>query len=145
MRAVKTNTTTVPANRVPVLVPELPNHFSTRASAEYRKIALPTMEGIHFKKVKELVSLEARGNYTYLFFTNQTKLLVCKTLREMEELIGEPRQFVRIHRSFTINLNMIQQYVKGKGGHVVMEDGSRVAVSAGRKQAFLDALQHYFG
>jgi hypothetical protein len=35
--------------------------------------------------------------------------------------------------------------VKGKGGHVVMENGSNITVSAGKKHGFLNALEKYFG
>lgn len=110
-----------------------------------RKIALPTMEGINFERVQSIISMEARGNYTMLFFTEKRKLLVCKTLREMEEQIRTGSQFVRIHRSYTINLNHLQKYVKGKGGFVVMENGSTINVSAGKKPDLLEALRTYFG
>ncbi|MCR9288662.1 MAG: LytTR family transcriptional regulator [Bacteroidetes bacterium] len=110
-----------------------------------QKIALPTMDGIHFEKVQAIVSLEANGNYTRIIFQDERSVLVCKTLQSMEALISNPRQFIRIHRSFTINLNMLQKYVKGKGGHVVMENGSNITVSAGKKHGFLNALEKYFG
>ena len=110
-----------------------------------RKVALPTMEGINFEKIQDIISLEAKGNYTMLFFTGKRKLLVCKTLRDMENQLYTGSQFVRIHRSYTINLNHLQKYVKGKGGYVIMENGSMVNVSSGKKQDFLDALKTYFG
>lgn len=120
---------------------------STRyeSSNRDRKIALPTMEGIHFERIQNIISLEAKGNYTMLYFTGKRKLLVCKTLRDMEEQIRTGSQFVRIHRSYTINLNHLQKYVKGKGGYVVMENGVMINVSAGKKQDFMDALRIYFG
>ena len=110
-----------------------------------RKIALPTMEGINFEKIQDIINLEAKGNYTMLFFTGKRKLLVCKTLRDMENQLYTGSQFVRIHRSYTINLNHLQKYVKGKGGYVILENGSMVNVSSGKKQDFLDALKTYFG
>ncbi len=110
-----------------------------------RKIALPTMEGINFERVQNIISLEAKGNYTMLFFEGKRKLLVCKTLRDMENQIRTGSQFVRIHRSYTINLNHLQKYVKGKGGYVIMENGVMINVSSGKKQNFLDALRIYFG
>lgn len=110
-----------------------------------RKIALPTMEGIHFERIQNIISLEAKGNYTMLYFAGKRKLLVCKTLRDMEDQIRTGSQFVRIHRSYTINLNHLQKYVKGKGGYVVMENGAMINVSAGKKQDFMDALKVYFG
>lgn len=110
-----------------------------------RKIALPTMEGLNFERVNQIVSLEAKGNYTCIHFLDGRQILVCKTLRDMEAHMREGSQFVRIHRSHTINLNHLQKYIKGKGGYVIMETGATISVSSGRKQDFLDALDVYFG
>jgi two-component system LytT family response regulator len=145
MKLVKTTPTNQTARRIPIFVPNRPNTANNKAEQVYRKIALPSMEGIHFEKVEEIVNLEARGNYTSIHFINGKKLLVCKTLRDMELLLNAGNQFVRIHRSFTINLNLLQKYIKGKGGYVVMENKSSISVSAGKKQDFLSALEIYFG
>jgi two-component system, LytTR family, response regulator len=64
---------------------------------------------------------------------------------EIEELLNNSLQFVRIHRSFTINLNRIMKYVQGKGGYVVMEDGSYRNVSNGKREEFFEAVRRYFG
>jgi two-component system LytT family response regulator len=111
----------------------------------WKKIALPTMEGINFENLHEVVFLEAQGNYTDIHFADGRKLLVCKTLANMEDALGEDGQFVRIHRSATINLNRIKQYVKGKSGYVIMENGQHINVSEGKKQFFMDSLKSYFG
>lgn len=110
----------------------------------HRKIALPTMDGIHFERVQHIISLEAKGNYTNIHFINDKKTLVCKTLQDVESLLNNNLQFVRIHRSHTINLNHILKYFKGKGGYVMMENGSCINVSAGKKQQFLKTLELYF-
>lgn len=115
-----------------------------KAAHAIRKVALPTMEGIHFELIQDIVSLEAQGNYTLIHFKNKTKLLVCKTLREMEEMIS-CFEFVRVHRSFTINLNCLTKYIRGKGGYVIMENGASINVSSGKKQDFIQAIEHYFG
>lgn len=107
------------------------------------KVALPTMEGIHFEEVKNIIALEAQGNYTMLQLVGKRKILVCKTLREMEELIRS-EAFIRIHRSHTINLNKLAKYIKGKGGYVMMDDGSHINVSAGRKKEFMAAIEIFF-
>ncbi|MEM9917575.1 MAG: LytTR family DNA-binding domain-containing protein [Bacteroidota bacterium] len=127
-------------NRLPLR--PLKKYYSNRS--EKRKIALPTVEGIYFEKVGQLVSLEAKGNYTVLKFVGQRQLLVSKTLREIEEVLNDKDRFVRIHRSFIINLDYIFKYIRGKGGYVVMEDGSNVSVSVSRKQALMEALEEYF-
>lgn len=141
MQVVKKLHTELPANNLSLLKSK-PLYESTNQN---RKISLPTMGGINFERIQSIISLEARGNYTMLYFTGKRKLLVCKTLREMENQIRTGSQFVRIHRSYTINLNHLQKYVKGKGGYVVMENGAMINVSAGKKPDFLDGLKTYFG
>ena len=144
MRVVKTSTNEQEAPRIPLHRSDIPTR-PQMASAQQRKIALPTMDGIHFEKVQEITCLEAQGNYTLIFFNDKRQLLVCKTLQNIEQMLNNEWQFVRVHRSFTINLNQLERYVRGKGGYVIMENGSHINVSAGRKQAFLETVQLYFG
>jgi two-component system LytT family response regulator len=116
----------------------------TSAVNPNRKIALPTMEGIHFERIQNIICLEAKGNYTHIHFSDRKKILVCKTLQDVENILNDRLQFVRIHRSHTINLNHLQKYFKGKGGYVMMDDGTCINVSAGKKQQFMESLQIYF-
>jgi two-component system LytT family response regulator len=109
-----------------------------------KKIVLPTMEGLCFEKVRDIAYLEASGNYTLLHFTDKRQILVCRTLREVEQMLPE-KAFARIHRSHTIHLRHIKKYVRGKGGHVVLQNGVTLVVSAGQKDLFLNALRQYFG
>lgn len=114
-----------------------------QASGKAGKIVLPTMEGLCFEKVKHIAYLEASGNYTVLHFLDGRQILVCKTLREVEQMLPESA-FVRIHRSHTIHLRHIKKYVRGKGGHVVLQNSVTLTVSAGQKDNFLEALRQYF-
>lgn len=109
-----------------------------------KKVVLPTMEGLCFEKVRDIAYLEASGNYTLLHFTDKRQILVCRTLREVEQMLPE-KAFTRIHRSHTIHLKHIKKYVRGKGGHVVLQNGVTLVVSAGQKDLFLNALRQYFG
>lgn len=120
-------------------------HRPHRPAASGKKILLPVMGGLNFEKTEEILSLEAEGNYTRLYFCDGRKMLVCKTLLAVESLIGNPLSFVRIHRSHTINLNRIQQYIRGKGGYVRMENGQQWEVSVSRKKSFMEALENWFG
>jgi DNA-binding LytR/AlgR family response regulator len=113
-------------------------------TAQGNKIVLPTMEGLCFEKIKHIAYLEASGNYTVLHFVDGRQTLVCRTLREIE-LSLPSSAFVRIHRSHTVHLRHLKKYVRGKGGHVVLQNGVSLTVSAGQRDFFLDALRQYFG
>ncbi len=113
--------------------------LSNRSSFE--KIALPTLEGIDFVKIKEIVRCESDNNYTNIYLVGGQQILVSKTLKEYDEMLS-PFNFFRIHKSSLINLAFLKKYRKGDGGTVVMEDGAELEVSRRRKEDFMNALQN---
>jgi two-component system LytT family response regulator len=44
---------------------------------------------------------------------------------------------VRVHKSHLINFQYIKRYKKGKGGQVILSDGTAIDVSASRKSDLL--------
>jgi len=107
----------------------------------FDKIALPSLEGITFVRIKEIIRCESDNNYTNIFLLNGQRIIVSKTLKEYDEMLT-PFNFFRIHKSHLINIGFLQKYKKGEGGYVVMEDGAELEVSRRRKEDFLIALQN---
>lgn len=105
------------------------------------KLALPSMEGLQFVSLDEIIYCESQDNYTQFFLTTGQRVMVSKTIKYFEELLDETR-FFRVHRSHIINLKYIDKYVKGEGGYIVMKQGNRIPVSRRKKEAFLQLFQH---
>ena len=105
-------------------------------NAVLKKIAMPTLEGFQLVAVDSIISCESARNYTWLLLKNKHKLVVSRSLKEIEEVL-ENRSFARVHHSHLVNLNEINKYVKGEGGYLVMSDGSTVNVSRSRKEELL--------
>ena len=103
------------------------------------KIALPSLSGIEFVKLSDIVRCESDNNYTNFFLLDGGKIVVSKTLKEFEDML-ESKGFFRTHKSHIINLNYLKKYIKGEGGSVIMEDGSEVLVSRRRKEDFMNVL-----
>lgn len=106
---------------------------------QHQKIIIPTAEGLEFVKIAEILRCESSSNYTYIFLRNGTKLLVSKTLKDVEQMIGSD-EFRRVHKSHLINFNFVSRYLKSEGGKIVMEDGAEVPISRNKKGEFLDQL-----
>jgi len=106
-----------------------------------QRIAIPTLDGLHFIKVEEIVYLEASVNYTNIFLSNAQKHLVCHTLKEFEEMLDSDI-FLRIHHSHIINKNFAVRYIKGEGGQVILSNGIRLDVAKRKKTEFLKAIGH---
>jgi two-component system LytT family response regulator len=103
------------------------------------KIVIPTSEGLEFIKVEDILRCESSSNYTYIYMRNGGKMLVSKTLKDIEGMIHS-NHFQRIHKSHLINFNCIKRYLKSEGGKIVLEDGSEVPISRNKKGDFLDQL-----
>ncbi|HOY06448.1 MAG TPA: LytTR family DNA-binding domain-containing protein [Saprospiraceae bacterium] len=105
------------------------------------RVALATADGIHLYFVKNIVRCASDGNYTTVHFDDRTKLLVAKTLKDMETLF-RPFHFERIHKSHLINLDHLRRYYNRFAGEVEMSDGSFLPVAQRKKTQLLDLLNN---
>lgn len=105
------------------------------------KIGLPCMEGLIFVDIADIVRCEAKGTYTEFAFTDRKKLLISKPLQVYEDIL-EAYGFFRVHNSHLINLNRIKEYIKGRGGNIIMADGEVITVAARKKDDFLKHILH---
>jgi two-component system, LytTR family, response regulator len=105
-----------------------------------QKIALPTMEGLLMVAVDSIISCASDGNYTIFLLKNKQKIIASRTLKDIEELLGE-YSYLRVHHSHIVNLNEVSKYIKGEGGYLIMSDDSTVDVSRSRKEMLLKKLR----
>lgn len=106
------------------------------------RLVLPTSTGMHIINIKTIIRCESSNNYTTFFLTNGKKIVVSKSIQIYEQLLSDSH-FCRIHNKHLINIKFVQKYVKGRGGHVVLSNGSNIDVSDGRKKNFLEKLKNY--
>ncbi len=104
-------------------------------------IGLPTMEGLRFAPIKTILRCEAKGAYTEFFFEKNENILASKSLQVYENLLKE-HGFFRVHKSHLINLSYVKEYIKGRGGHIVMKDNTAIAVALRKKDEFLKRILH---
>ena len=105
------------------------------------QVALPTMNGLDFVAVENILYCQGEGSQTAAYLKTQTlPIILSKTLKECEELLNS-NGFYRIHKSYLINLNHIKKYIKGKDGQVVMSNDRTLEVSRNYKDAFLEHLK----
>jgi len=111
-------------------------------STPVSKIAMPTMEGFQMIKIDSIISCEADSNYTILHLKSHKKIVVCRNLKDIEELLDD-HSFTRVHRGYVVNLNEVEKFVKGEGGYLIMSDASTIDVSRTRKETLLKKLLPY--
>ena len=119
-------------NRTQILLSNL------KVKTGQQQIVLPTLQGFDVIKTASISRLQAKGNFTEVYLTDGSFKLICKFLKHFDELLDTP--FIRIHRSYIINLDFIKSYSKGSGGFVTLLDGAEIEVSSTYKDQLLKAL-----
>jgi two-component system LytT family response regulator len=106
------------------------------------QVALPASDGLIFIAVGDIVHCESDSNYTTLFLKSKEKMVITKTLKEVENLLSG-NDFFRIHHSHLINVTHIKKYIRGNAGYVVMTNGSHLNIARNRKEEFLKQFVHF--
>jgi len=107
---------------------------------EHKKIILPAANGLRMVELNDIVRCEANGSYTDFFLEKKEDLMVSKPLSNFMEILPE-HLFCRVHSKHLVNLNYVEQYIKGRGGRIILKDGKEIEVSEGKKKEFLERLK----
>ncbi len=103
-----------------------------------KKLAINSLNEIIYVEMDSIIRFESDSNYTNVFLTDGKKITSSKTLKDYEGLLSN--NFFRVHKTFIINLNQIERYVKTDGGYVVMTDNIQIPVSREKRQILINVL-----
>ena len=106
---------------------------------KFKRIALSNSNGTFVFNVSDIIRCESDDNYTRFFIKNKKPVLISKTLKEYDELLGE-NGFERIHQSHLINMIYLKSFVK-EGSYVIMADDSQVPVSQRKRERLQELLK----
>lgn len=106
------------------------------------RIALTTNEGLIFVETRDIVYCKAESNYTTVILSDNKKITVSRVLKELDEVLSGP-EFFRVHSSFLIGINHVKKFIRGEGGHLVMDNGDSITVSRSRKQEFMELFSRF--
>ncbi|MEP6553444.1 MAG: LytTR family DNA-binding domain-containing protein [Ferruginibacter sp.] len=101
------------------------------------QLTLQTSDGKLFFLPEQIVRLEARSNYTKIFFVNRPSMLLAKVLKDFE-LPLIPFGFLRTHRSHLINKKFI--HTINNMGEIIMEDASVAIISRRKKNSVVKSF-----
>jgi two-component system LytT family response regulator len=107
------------------------------------KLCIPTLKGFVVLKLEDIIICEAEKNYTIIHLQNRKPLVVSRPLMEYERIL-EGTPFLRVHKTYLINLQHVHEYHRGEGGVVIMSNGAEVEVSRRKKELFLSRIKGVF-
>jgi two-component system, LytTR family, response regulator len=103
-------------------------------------LCVPVQGGYEYMSLKDILFLEADGSYVRIVCANGKHKLVAKNLKYFENSLQGAGNFVRVHRSYSVNMDEVAAYIKSDGGNLELRSGKVIPVSRERKQAVLKYL-----
>lgn len=101
---------------------------------------VPVTSGSLFIKTEEIMYIKADGSYTHIYLSNNKTHTVSKNLKYFETVLSGNFEFVRVHRSFLINLHHMKKFDKQNRGEITMKDNTIIDLARDRRDSFFEAL-----
>lgn len=111
----------------------------TQTKVAPKKIALPQLGSVTYVDVQNIIALEAQSNYTVIHKPGGQTQTVSKTLKDFEDILDE-EMFIRIHKSYIINLHHVKESHTNEGNYVVMDDGKEWSISRRQMDHFIEKM-----
>lgn len=108
-----------------------------------QKLKIPTLSGVQFANLNDIIYFEADGNYTNLAIDGGKNYVVTKNIKVFETDLPE-KKFLRTHRSYIVNIEYIRLYDTQKS-MLVMADGKNIPLARRRYRDFKEIIDLYLG
>ncbi len=120
----------------------LHNIRSAQSPAEM-KLCISSLKGFSVVHLKDILYCEASGSYTNLYFVNGTVSCSTKPIYQYEEILADAG-FIRVHKSFLVNIIHIDGYQRGEGGFVILSDGKNIEVSRRKREELMGVMKKFY-
>ena len=105
---------------------------------QYKKIVIPSQEGLEFVKISDIICCEGTNGYTTIHFLNRKSILSSNSIGHFNKIL-ENQNFYLVHKSHLVNLDHIEKYLNE--GYIILKNNLKIPVSRNRRSDFLNSLK----
>ncbi|ESU21585.1 Two-component system response regulatory protein, LytTR family [Flavobacterium cauense R2A-7] len=105
------------------------------------KIAVPSGNSLIFLDVSKIEYIKGEGAYSEVFCSHNISHMVSRNLKNFEDILCTNPRFLRVHKSYIVNLNFVAAYNKSDGGSLELENKKSIPVSADKTLQILEKTQ----
>lgn len=115
---------------------------SEQTKKQNKKVVLPTPNGLIYLLYDEISYVKAEGRHAKIFLNDKSSHSITRSLKDCLETL-RTGNFIRVHKSFLINLSFIKRYSKGRDSFIEMENGDRIDVGKNYKDDLTNAISDF--
>jgi len=105
----------------------------------FKKIPLSLNNKILLVEPDDIMYCKSDGSYTAVYMKEGIEHLVSKSIKHIEELLPED-YFVRVHKSYMVNLKEVKELIKQGSGEIILSNGRIIPISRSYRKQVLEAL-----
>lgn len=117
-------------------------YATVNQSSAKHYLCISQLEGKRIIWLEDIIQLEACNNYTVFHLKQARKVIASNTLKVFEPLL-QTNMFVRIHRSYMINLRHLTAFTRNGGNYVRLSNDSHLPIARRRLKQFLTIIEQY--
>lgn len=118
----------------------LPENPSEAIPKDKEYLSVKADYKVSLVRIDEIVYLESEGEYVRMHLIDGSAITTLFRLKNMEVALPSDR-FMRVHRSYIVNLRRIRSYVKGR---IYLNDEEYVPIGENYKEAFQEYIERTF-
>lgn len=107
------------------------------------KLKIKTTDGFQMVSIEDLVYIEANAPYTFIHCRNGQKIFCTQPLKEFDDKLNT-NGFLRIHKSYLINVKAVERYKKNGETVVQMCSGQILKLARSKRKLFIEYFDKEF-
>ena len=121
-------------------LPAQPDSDSEATPKDREYISVKADYKVSLVRIADIVYIESEGEYVRMHLDDGTTITTLFRLKNMEAALPS-EQFMRVHRSYIVNLRAIRSYVRGR---IFLSDTEYVPIGENYKEAFQNYIDRHF-
>lgn len=121
-------------------LPAQPDSDSEATPKDREYISVKADYKVSLVRIADIVYIESEGEYVRMHLGDGSTITTLFRLKNMEAALPS-EQFMRVHRSYIVNLRAIRSYVRGR---IFLSDTEYVPIGENYKEAFQNYIDRHF-
>lgn len=121
-------------------LPAQPDSDSEATPKDREYISVKADYKVSLVRIADIVYIESEGEYVQMHLCDGSTITTLFRLKNMEAALPS-EQFMRVHRSYIVNLRVIRSYVRGR---IFLSDMEYVPIGENYKEAFQNYIDRHF-
>ena len=121
-------------------IPDTASFISSLKDKLGHKIAVPSRNGLIYYRTTDILYIKADGSYSVMHLDKGKTSTISRKIKDFEDSL-ENHGFIRVHKSYLINLHHVAELHRDESGYVLMDDGSRIPLSPKDKENVIQKIK----